>query len=173
MANCWIVHGTCVCQCVFVVWHHGVQCSTPCFGQNLSHFFYKRFAVNSLRWTKRTPPIPFWTVTAPLWMITLWSHRMTSRHCLLLCAIYHLPIGVKIILKTNAPTWNSPIGVERLAKQKWIEQLSSSGFGTRSGSAVAVRQGVLQLRDLHEDTTGPGQGREGWGDFPVTHRADW
>ena len=36
-------------------------------------------------------------------------------------------------------------------------QLSSSGLCTRSGSAVAVRQGALQLRDLHEDTTGPGQ----------------
>ena len=33
---------------------------------------------------------------------------------------------------------------------------------------MAVRQGVLQLRDLHEDTTGPGQG-EG-GDFPASHR---
>ena len=52
-------------------------------------------------------------------------------------------------------------------------QLSSSGLGTRSGSAVAVRQGALQLRDLHEDTTGPGQGREGRGNFPATHRADW
>ena len=52
-------------------------------------------------------------------------------------------------------------------------QLSSCGLGTRSGSAVAVRQGALQLRDLHEDTTGPGQGREGGGDFPATHRADW
>ena len=32
---------------------------------------------------------------------------------------------------------------------------------------MAVRQGVLQLRDLHEDTTGPGLGREGeGGDFP-------
>jgi len=32
---------------------------------------------------------------------------------------------------------------------------------------VAVRQGALQLRDLHEDTTGPGQegGREGERDF--------
>ena len=29
---------------------------------------------------------------------------------------------------------------------------------------MAVRQGALQLRDLHEDTTGPGQGREGGGD---------
>ena len=39
-------------------------------------------------------------------------------------------------------------------------------MGNRSGSAEAVRQGALQLRDLHEDTTGPGQGREGGGDFP-------
>ena len=40
-------------------------------------------------------------------------------------------------------------------------------MGNRSGSAGAVRQGALQLRDLHEDTTGPGQGREeGRGDFP-------
>ena len=39
-------------------------------------------------------------------------------------------------------------------------QLSRSRLGNRSGSAVAVRQGALQLRDLHEDTTGPGQGRE-------------
>ena len=30
---------------------------------------------------------------------------------------------------------------------------------------MAVRQGALWLRDLHEDTTGPGQGREGGGDF--------
>ena len=51
-------------------------------------------------------------------------------------------------------------------------QLSSSGLGNRSGSAVAVRQGALRLRDLHEDTIGPGQGREGEGDFPATHRAD-
>ena len=42
-------------------------------------------------------------------------------------------------------------------------QLSLSGLGNRSGSAVAVRQGALQLRDLHEDTTGQGQGREGGG----------
>ena len=26
---------------------------------------------------------------------------------------------------------------------------------------MAVRPGALQLRDLHEDTTGPDQGREG------------
>ena len=44
-------------------------------------------------------------------------------------------------------------------------QLSLSGLGKRSGSAVAVRQGALRLRDLHKDTTGPGQGREGGGDF--------
>ena len=32
---------------------------------------------------------------------------------------------------------------------------------------MAVRQGALQLRDLHEDTTVPGQGRKGGGvDFP-------
>ena len=40
-------------------------------------------------------------------------------------------------------------------------QLSSCGLGSRSGSAVAVRQGALRLRDLHEDTTGPGQGEGG------------
>ena len=48
-------------------------------------------------------------------------------------------------------------------------QLSSSGLGSRSGSAVAVRQGALQLRDLHEDITGPGQGEGGVRDFPATH----
>ena len=41
-------------------------------------------------------------------------------------------------------------------------QLSRSGLGNRSGSAVAVRQGALQLRDLHEDTTGELRG----GNFP-------
>ena len=51
-------------------------------------------------------------------------------------------------------------------------QLSSSGLGNRSGSAVAVRQGALQLRDLHEDTTGPGQGKGGVRDFSAKHRAD-
>ena len=45
-------------------------------------------------------------------------------------------------------------------------QLSSSGVGNRSGSAVAVRQGALRLRDLHEDTTGPGQGEGGGRGFP-------
>ena len=30
-----------------------------------------------------------------------------------------------------------------------------------------MRQGSLQLRDLHEDTAGPGQGREGGGDVPT------
>ena len=44
-------------------------------------------------------------------------------------------------------------------------QLSCCGLGNRSGSAVAVRQGALQLRDLHEDTTGPGRSGEGE-DFP-------
>ena len=44
-------------------------------------------------------------------------------------------------------------------------------MGIRSGLAVAVRQGALQLRDLHEDTTGPGQRREGGGDFPATYKA--
>ena len=39
-------------------------------------------------------------------------------------------------------------------------QLFSSGLGSRSGLAVAVRQGALRPRDLHEDTTGPGQGEE-------------
>ena len=51
-------------------------------------------------------------------------------------------------------------------------QLSSSGLGSRSGSAVAVRQGALRLRDLHEDTAGPGQGEGGVRDFPAKHRAD-
>ena len=45
-------------------------------------------------------------------------------------------------------------------------QLSSSGSGNRSGSAVAVRQGALQLRDLHEDAKGPGQGEGGVRGFP-------
>ena len=31
----------------------------------------------------------------------------------------------------------------------------------RSGLAVAARQGALLLRDLHEDTTGPVQGKQG------------
>ena len=44
-------------------------------------------------------------------------------------------------------------------------QLSSSGLCTRSGSAVAVRQGALQLRYLHEDTTGPDRGGRGEGTF--------
>ena len=47
-------------------------------------------------------------------------------------------------------------------------QLSSTGLGNRSGSAMAVRQGAYQLRDLHEDTTGPGQGGKGMeGDSPL------
>ena len=45
-------------------------------------------------------------------------------------------------------------------------QLSSSGLGNRSGSAVAVRQGALRLRDLHEDTTGPGREGGGGRGFP-------
>ena len=36
-----------------------------------------------------------------------------------------------------------------------------NGSANRSGLAVAMRQGAIQLRDLHEDTTRPGQGREG------------
>ena len=38
-----------------------------------------------------------------------------------------------------------------------------------SGLAVAMRQGALQLRDLHVDTTGPDQGRRR-GDFFAIHR---
>ena len=36
-----------------------------------------------------------------------------------------------------------------------------NGSASGSGLAVAARQGAIQLRDLHEDTTRPGQGREG------------
>ena len=44
---------------------------------------------------------------------------------------------------------------------KWGNFLDQSGLGTRSGSAVTARQlGALQLMDLHEDTTGPGQVKE-------------
>ena len=49
---------------------------------------------------------------------------------------------------------------------KWGNFLDLVWVISRSGLAVAVRQGALQLRDLHEDTTGPGQGREGGRDFP-------
>ena len=62
------------------------------------------------------------------------------------------------------PTWNSPIGVEGKVSQtvyRQMRQLSWSGLGNRSGSAVTVMQGALQLRNLHEDTTGPGQGMDG------------
>ena len=44
--------------------------------------------------------------------------------------------------------------------------MNSLGNSELSGSAVAVRQGALRLRDLHEDTTGPGQGEGGVRGFP-------
>ena len=61
--------------------------------------------------------------------------------------------------------WQLPSG----PNSSQMGQLSRSGLGNRSGSAVAVRQGALQLRDLHKDTTGPGQGRGGGEGISLQH----